>query len=324
MLGLPAFGFADPGPLRDELTAAVLAGQKTATASLVADFLVDGSPLPTVGGRSVVYDSERRPVAIIETTAVRLATIATVADDFARDEGEGFRDATDWRVAHERYWDGHLAAYRAGLDDPGFALTDDTPVVCEWFRLVSVVQGAGTTDSVTPPGAGSGPAATLTADQRAFIGEARTATLGTIGRGGRPRLVPICFALGPDGTAVPSGPPILYSPLDEKPKSTADPNDLARVRDLRARPEATLLIERWSEDWTRIGWIRLECMADVLAPAGSRIEDALAAERGLAISALRERYPQYATHRLEERPLLRFAVERVVAWGRISPIDPAA
>jgi uncharacterized protein YhfF len=142
MLGLPAFGFADPGPLRDELTASVLAGTKTATTSLVADYIVDGEPLPIVGQRVVVFDSLRQPVAVIVTTAWRLSTIGLVDDDFARDEGEGYADAGAWRASHELYWNRYLGDYRRDLDDPDFVLTSSTPVVCEWFRLVARIDPA--------------------------------------------------------------------------------------------------------------------------------------------------------------------------------------
>ena len=139
MLGPPAFGFAEPGPLRDELTALVLAGTKKATSSLVADYVIDGESLPVAGERAVVYDAAQRPVAIVETTAWRLATMGTVDDEFARAEGEGYADATAWRAAHERYWKGYLADYRRGLRDPDFVLTSSTPVVRECFRLVARV-----------------------------------------------------------------------------------------------------------------------------------------------------------------------------------------
>jgi uncharacterized protein YhfF len=139
MLGLPAFGFAEPDPVRDELTAFVPARTKTSTASLVADYVIDGDPLPVVGVRSVVYDSAQRPVAIIETTAWRLATIGTADDEFARAEGEGYAHAAAWRAAHERYWNGYLADYRRGLKDQDVALTSSIAVVCEWFRLVAHV-----------------------------------------------------------------------------------------------------------------------------------------------------------------------------------------
>ena len=142
MLGLPAFGFADAGPVRDELTAAVLAGEKTATTSLAVDYVIDGTPLPTVGGRSVVYGSDLRPVAIIETTAWRLWTVGLVDDAFAAAEGEGYADATAWRIAHEGSWATYLDAYRLALHDPDFAVTTSTVVVCEWFVLIERIESA--------------------------------------------------------------------------------------------------------------------------------------------------------------------------------------
>jgi len=44
-------------------------------------------------------------------------------------------------------------------------------------------------------------------------------------------------------------------------------------------------------------------------------------EHAAAIAALRGKYAQYAEHRLEDRPVLRLTVERVVAWGDLG--EPA-
>jgi PPOX class probable F420-dependent enzyme len=147
--------------------------------------------------------------------------------------------------------------------------------------------------------------------QRAFLDAARTATLATLAPTGRPRLVPICHVVSADG---PDGRPRLHSPLDDKPKATDDPHDLARVRDLLVLPEATLLVERWSEDWTRLAWIRLETRAELLEPEPHERD-----EHREAVAKLRAKYPQYADHRLEDRPILRFTVQRVIAWGDPSP-----
>lgn len=136
LAGMPLAEFAYPGPLRDELVRLVLDGTKTATASLVADYIVDPSWPSRPGDREVVIDSAGRPVGIIETTRVELSTISLVTDDFARAEGEGYADATEWRVSHEEFWNGYLDELRTGLRDPSFALTDSTPVVCHWFRLI--------------------------------------------------------------------------------------------------------------------------------------------------------------------------------------------
>ena len=134
------------------------------------------------------------------------------------------------------------------------------------------------------------------------------ATLATTAPDGRPRLVPICFVLAPEDDAV--GRPLLYMPLDEKPKRDADPHNLARVRDLLVLPQATLLVDRWDEDWTQLGWVRLYGAGEVLEPEPREVE-----EHAAAVAALRAKYPQYASQAIDARPVLRFAIDRIVAWG---------
>ncbi len=128
--------FAFPGPLRDELIAAVLRGEKTATAGLLSDYERDGDPVPQPGDRQVVVDSELRPVAILETIEARVIRCGDVDEAFARDEGEGFESVADWRAAHERFWHGYADEIRAYLGDPEWQVTDDTLIVAERFRLV--------------------------------------------------------------------------------------------------------------------------------------------------------------------------------------------
>ena len=137
--------------------------------------------------------------------------------------------------------------------------------------------------------------------ERGFIARARTATLGTIAPDGRPRLVPICFVLIGD---------ILYTPIDEKPK-TSDLSSLARIRDIERRADVTVLVDRWTEDWERLAWLRCDGTASLSADE---------ADRATSIAALREKYPQYVTHDLEWRPLLRIEIERIRSWGDLS--DP--
>jgi uncharacterized protein YhfF len=49
--GLPVAEFAFPGPRRDQLVAAIVAGSKTTTTGLVADHEHEGEPLPRPGLR---------------------------------------------------------------------------------------------------------------------------------------------------------------------------------------------------------------------------------------------------------------------------------
>ena len=137
------------------------------------------------------------------------------------------------------------------------------------------------------------------------LASARRAVLATIREDGRPRLVPIAFAVANEGGAL-----VLYSALDEKPKAVTDVRRLARVRDIAARPRVTVLVDRWSEDWTELAWLRLDGRASLLEPADPKA----AAEHTRAVSLLRERYSQYATQRLEELPILRIAVEGSSDW----------
>ncbi|MCE0537787.1 ASCH domain-containing protein [Kineosporia rhizophila] len=135
--GLPLSEFAFPGPLRDQLVAAILSGAKTSTSGLVLFYERENEPLPQVGRRSAVVDSQGRPVAVIELTEVRVVRLADVDLQHAVDEGEGFASVAQWRAGHEEFW--HSAEVRAELGDPGFTVNDDTLVLAQRFRLVSAV-----------------------------------------------------------------------------------------------------------------------------------------------------------------------------------------
>jgi uncharacterized protein YhfF len=136
--GLQVIGFCHPGSdLRRELVELVLAGKKTATAGLLVELELDGEQLTTPGMREVIVDADDRFVGEIETTECRVVRMADVDDQFARDEGEGFADAAEWRVAHEQFWNQYLDEIRDRLGDPNWSLTDDTPIICQRFRLVT-------------------------------------------------------------------------------------------------------------------------------------------------------------------------------------------
>ena len=141
----------------------------------------------------------------------------------------------------------------------------------------------------------------LTDPQRRFLEAQRRAVLVTVAPDGRPRPVPICFVLAGDAS-------VLYTPLDDKPKANDDPLALARVRDIAADPRVAILADRWDEDWTRLAWLRAEGRATLLD---------LGSEHAAAVAALRASYPQYATHRLDDRPLILIEIGRVMTWGAL-------
>ena len=111
--------------LRRQLVAAVLRGEKTATASLRQEYAPEtDEPLPRVGERALLLDFDDEPVGVVEATEVRVIRAGDVDVEFARDEGEGFTSVADWRRAHQEFW----------ADE---TIDDDTLVVAERFRLVA-------------------------------------------------------------------------------------------------------------------------------------------------------------------------------------------
>lgn len=135
---LPVAEFAFPGPLRDQLVAAILDGAKTTTTGLAVEYEQAGEPLPRAGARQAVVDSAGNRVAVIETTEVRVIRLGDVDLAHAVGEGEGYTSVAGWRAGHERFW--HSEEVREEQGDPDFTVDDDTLVVAEAFRLIEVMR----------------------------------------------------------------------------------------------------------------------------------------------------------------------------------------
>ena len=90
--------------LRRQLAAAVLAGEKTATAGLWSDYEAEGEAVPAAGDRFVLHGFDDEPLAIVEVTEAKRVPASDIDVDFARDEGEGFESVDDWRIAHEEFF----------------------------------------------------------------------------------------------------------------------------------------------------------------------------------------------------------------------------
>ena len=126
---------------------------------------------------------------------------------------------------------------------------------------------------------------------RELLAAERVARLGYLDSDDRPRVLPLTFALS-DG--------FVWSAVDEKPKRTPTP---ARLRHLRRRPEAALLVDVYDDDWTRLAWVQLMGRVEVM-PVDSSPG---------ALAALAKKYEQYAA-RTPPGPLLRLSVERTLHW----------
>ena len=124
------------------------------------------------------------------------------------------------------------------------------------------------------------------------IAAARVARVATIDPDGRAHLVPIVFAVDGD---------TLYSAVDRKPKRSSK---LRRIENARARPDVTVLVDHYDDDWSRLWWIRLRGRARVLE-AGD--------ERERALKLLGEKYPQYRDEP-PDGPVLAVDVTEVREW----------
>jgi PPOX class probable F420-dependent enzyme len=106
-----------------------------------------------------------------------------------------------------------------------------------------------------------------------------------------PRALPVTYALC-DGS--------VWSAIDDKPKASAEP---ARLRYLRRRPEAALVVDVYDDDWSRLAWVQLL----------GKVEIVEAADAASAMDALAAKYEAYASKR-PPGPLLRLSPERGLSW----------
>jgi PPOX class probable F420-dependent enzyme len=115
------------------------------------------------------------------------------------------------------------------------------------------------------------------------------ARLASRGESGRPHQVPVVFALS-GGT--------LWSPVDGKPKSGGE---LARVRNLREHPQASLLLDHYDDEWSSLWWLRVDVRAQVVDATDPGGAPGVVS----AVAALEAKYPQYRqTPVLREPPIL--------------------
>lgn len=110
--------------MRKKLVAAVLRGEKSATASLRSfyePFTAD--PLPRADELFYLAGYSDEPLGAVEVTDVKIVALNDVDLQFAIDEGEGYTSIDEWRTAALGYWSQE-------------GVSGESLVVCERFRLV--------------------------------------------------------------------------------------------------------------------------------------------------------------------------------------------
>lgn len=135
-----------------------------------------------------------------------------------------------------------------------------------------------------------------------LLGQARVGHLATATRDGRPHVTPICYAF--DGKTI-------YSSLDEKPKRAA-PENMRRVKNIAANPRIALVVDLYSENWQELRYVIVQGVAEIVREGK---------EHELAIRLLKQKYSQYLSMSLEERPVIRIAPSKIIAWRAAASTD---
>jgi PPOX class probable F420-dependent enzyme len=137
--------------------------------------------------------------------------------------------------------------------------------------------------------------------ERRFLAHQRVAYLATADRRAVPHVVPVCFAIVER---------TLYITIDEKPKRVSS-HALKRLRNITENPAVAVVVDRYDEDWARLGWVMLRGHAEILSE-GTEHRDAQA--------LLRSRYPQLSAMQIATYPVIAVRIERTTSWGNLSVV----
>jgi PPOX class probable F420-dependent enzyme len=138
---------------------------------------------------------------------------------------------------------------------------------------------------------------------QAFIRSHRIARLATAGEDLQPAVIPLCYVF--DGEHI-------YSPIDEKPKSVAA-SSLKRVRNIKANPRVSVVIDDYSEDWSKLAYVLIVGTAEIILPGKDASRETQ--EHARAVELLREKYAQYRSMRIDERPMIKISPGRIKRWA---------
>ncbi|MDP9442419.1 MAG: TIGR03668 family PPOX class F420-dependent oxidoreductase, partial [Actinomycetota bacterium] len=98
----------------------------------------------------------------------------------------------------------------------------------------------------------------LEPELRRLVSDHPVARLATVRPDGHPHLVPVTFAL--DGERI-------VTVIDHKPKTTSA---LQRLKNIEAHPAASVMIDHYEEDWSRLWWVRADGAARIVAEGAAR------------------------------------------------------
>jgi PPOX class probable F420-dependent enzyme len=104
----------------------------------------------------------------------------------------------------------------------------------------------------------------------------------------------------------------LWSPIDGKPKKG---RELSRIENALEHPQASLLLDEYSDDWQQLWWLQLDVSLQVVGLDNEQSTEIIAAANA-AVTALEEKYPQYQTVPVLREPptLLIISINKISSW----------
>ncbi len=121
--------------------------------------------------------------------------------------------------------------------------------------------------------------------------------LATADAEGIPHVVPVTFVVDGD---------VIYTAVDGKPKRGTR---LRRHDNIQVQPRVSMLVDHWSEDWSKLWWVRVDGLAQVTA-------DKSTVERVAGL--LRQKYNQYQSVEVGG-PVIEVAIHTWRGWAPDPP-----
>jgi PPOX class probable F420-dependent enzyme len=138
--------------------------------------------------------------------------------------------------------------------------------------------------------------------ERQFLAHQRVAYLATADSRAVPHVVPVCFAIVEH---------TLYITIDEKPKRLSSLG-LKRLRNIAENPAVAVVVDRYDEDWARLGWVMLR---------GSRRNPERRDRTRAGAGAAAFCHPQLRAMEIAQYPVIAVRIKRTTSWGDLSVVS---
>ena len=78
------------------------------------------------------------------------------------------------------------------------------------------------------------------------------------------------------------------------------------LRNIAEKPAVAVIVDRYDEDWSRLGWVMLHGRAEILI------------QGSMMTRSCCSRYPQLEAMQIAEHPVIAVRIQRATSWGNLS------